>query len=352
MAKKILVTGGTGYIGSHTVVELQNEGFEVVIIDNLHNSDLSVLDGIESITGKKPAFWKIDLCDKHKLRSFFEKHNDIEAVIHFAALKSVGESVSRPLYYYHNNILSQINMLDMMKEFSIRGMVFSSSCTVYGQPDKLPVDEQSPVKEASSPYGYTKQVGEKILSECILSSGHINGISLRYFNPIGAHPSALIGELPRGVPDNLVPFITQTGMGIREQLLVFGDDYNTPDGSCIRDYLHVVDLARAHVFAVNRLLENKGQKEYEVFNLGTGSGVSVFEAISSFEKVSGRKLNYSVTSRREGDIEKIWADPAYANKELGWKTELSLDQAMASAWDWEQYYRKTKKESNEKDSLN
>lgn len=342
MRKKILVTGGTGYIGSHTVVELQNEGFDVLLIDNLHNSEISVLDGIEKISGIRPLFARIDLRDKDSLFTFVSKHKDIEAVVHFAAYKSVSESVEKPLEYYHNNIMSTINMLDVMNKLSIGPFVFSSSCTVYGQPDTLPVNEQAPVKEAASPYGFTKQACENILKDMVASSGTIRGISLRYFNPIGAHPSALIGELPRGIPDNLVPFITQTGMGLRDQLKVFGDDYNTPDGSCIRDYLHVVDLARAHVSAVSRLISAKTLSDYEVFNLGTGEGVSVFEAINSFEKVSGKKLNYTVSNRRKGDIEQIWADPSYANRELGWKTESSLDEAMKSAWDWEQYYRKNK----------
>jgi len=340
MSEKILVTGGTGYIGSHTAVELQNEGFEVIIIDNLHNSDISVLEGVEKITGKKPAFEQIDLCDKDKLRSFVKRNSDIQAVVHFAAFKSVGESVEKPLAYYHNNLLSAINMLEIMKEYGLGSFVFSSSCTVYGQPDTLPVNEQAPVREAASPYGYTKQVCEKILEDTIASSEGLRGISLRYFNPIGAHGSALIGELPRGVPDNLVPFITQTGYGVRKELKVFGNDYKTPDGSCIRDYLHVVDLALAHVKSVSRLLNRKNRSDYEVFNLGTGKGVSVFEAINSFERVSGIQLNYTVGDRRPGDIEKIWADPGYANRELGWKTESSLDEAMKSAWDWEQYYRK------------
>lgn len=342
MNRKILVTGGTGYIGSHTVVELQNAGFEIVIIDNLHNSELSVLDGIEGITGSKPAFENIDLRQKDKLQDFISRHKDIDAVIHFAAMKSVSESVARPLEYYHNNLLSLINLLEIMNKYAIGPIVFSSSCTVYGQPDSLPVNEQSPVKEAESPYGFTKQAGENILRDTIGSSKVIKGISLRYFNPIGAHPSSLIGELPRGVPDNLVPFITQTGIGLRDQLKVFGNDYSTPDGSCIRDYLHVVDLAAAHLKAVERLLGKKNLADYEVFNLGTGRGVSVFETIKSFERVSGGKLNYTIAKRRKGDIEQIWADPSYANKELGWKTERSLDDAIKSAWEWEQYYRKNK----------
>ncbi len=344
MTEKILVSGGTGYIGSHTAIELQNKGFEVIIVDNLHNSELSVLDGIEKITGSRPCFEKIDLCNKEELSGFIKRQGDIRAVIHFAAFKSVSESVKKPLEYYRNNILSLLNILDLIKEFSINSFVFSSSCTVYGQPDTLPVNEQSPVQEAASPYGYTKQVGEIILRDAVAASENLKGISLRYFNPIGAHPSALIGELPGGTPDNLVPFITQTAIGIRDQLKVFGNDYNTPDGSCIRDYLHVVDLARAHVSAVLRLLEKKNTSDYEVFNLGTGKGVSVFEAIESFERVSGKKLNYIVGDRREGDIEQIWADPSYANKELGWKTELSLDDAMKSAWQWEQNYRMKKAE--------
>lgn len=342
MADKILVSGGTGYIGSHTAVELQNKGYEVIIVDNLHNSELSVLDGIEAITGSRPCFEKIDLRNKEALSSFVKKQGEIRAVIHFAAYKSVSESVNKPLEYYRNNIISLLNMLEVMEETRIASMVFSSSCTVYGQPDTLPVSEEAPVKEAASPYGYTKQAGENILKDAIAAIYDLKGISLRYFNPIGAHPSGLIGEVPAGVPDNLVPFITQTGIGIREQLKVFGNDYNTPDGSCIRDYLHVVDLARAHVMAVNRLISGKTLTDYEVFNLGTGKGVSVFEAISSFEKVSGSSLNYRVDKRREGDIEQIWADPSYANTELGWKTELSLDDAMQSAWKWEKYYRKKK----------
>ncbi|MEE4115092.1 MAG: UDP-glucose 4-epimerase GalE [Marinilabiliaceae bacterium] len=339
MSKKILVTGGTGYIGSHTVVELQNEGFEVVVIDNLHNSELSVLDGIESITGIRPVFGEFDICDKKRLDKFLQEQGRIDAVIHFAAFKAVGESVSKPLEYYHNNLMSLINLLGFMKLSDIDSFVFSSSCTVYGQPDKLPVTEEAPIKQAVSPYGYTKQVGENILKDFISSASDKKAIALRYFNPIGAHPSALIGELPRGVPENLVPFITQTGIGIRDELKVFGNDYNTPDGSCIRDYLHVVDLAKAHVVAVKRMLESENKHNYEVFNLGTGTGVSVLEAIKSFERISGKELNYKIVGRREGDIEQIWADPALANNELGWKAESTLDDAMKSAWDWEKKYR-------------
>ena len=339
MAKKVLVTGGTGYIGSHTAVELQQAGYDVLVIDNLHNSEKSVLKGIEGITGITPLFEQFDLCDTNRLRSFFKDHSGIGAIVHFAAYKAVGESVCNPLIYYHNNLVSLINLLAMMSEFGIPNMVFSSSCTVYGQPAILPVTEEAPFQPALSPYGNTKQICEEIIRDTVRSGEPVKAISLRYFNPVGAHPSVLIGELPRGVPENLVPFITQTAAGIREQLNVFGDDYDTPDGSCIRDYLHVVDLAKAHVVSVTRLIGGASRNDYEVFNLGTGEGVSVFEAISSFERVSGIKLNFRVVGRRPGDIEKIWADPSYANRELGWKTESSLDEAMKSAWDWEKHYR-------------
>jgi len=340
--KKILVTGGTGYIGSHTAVELINEGFEVVIADNLVNSTVDMLDGIEKITGTRPSFEKIDLCDKEKVTGLFAKHKDIEAIIHFAAYKAVGESVQKPLKYYRNNLTSLLNLLDVMNENPSIGLVFSSSCTVYGQPEKLPVTENSPQQPATSPYGNTKQVGEAIIRDTTVSDKNIKAISLRYFNPIGAHPSSLIGELPRGVPENLVPYITQTAYGLREELKVFGDDYNTPDGSCVRDYLHVVDLAKAHVVAVKRLIEGCNLSNYEVFNLGTGKGVSVLEAIESFERITGIKVKYKIVARRAGDIEKIWADPSYANKELGWKTLISLDESMKTAWDWEKYIRSMK----------
>jgi len=340
MKNKILVTGGTGYIGSHTSVELINDGFEVVIIDNLYNSDISVLDGIKNITGVRPAFYNFDICDSKKLSDFFREEGEIDAIIHFAAYKAVGESVNKPLEYYRNNLVSLMNLLEMMKQFNTSSLVFSSSCTVYGQPDKLPVTEDSAVKEAVSPYGYTKQIGEVIIRDTIATNNALKSISLRYFNPIGAHPSAEIGELPRGVPENLVPYITQTAIGLRNELKVFGTDYQTPDGSCIRDYLHVVDLAKAHVVALKRLLDGKNKKNYEVFNLGTGIGVSVLEAIASFERISGIKLNYKITDRRAGDIEKIWADPSLANKELGWKTQSTLDEAMATAWGWEKKIRK------------
>lgn len=338
----ILVTGGTGYIGSHTVVDLQNKGHEVVIVDNLSNSNEKVLDGIEEITGKRPSFENFDLRDETKLQAFFSKYDAIEAVIHFAAFKAVGESVQKPLEYYQNNLVSLVNLLMAMNKQGIHNIVFSSSCTVYGQPDELPVTEQAPVKKANSPYGNTKQVCEEILQDTIQSNASLNAIALRYFNPIGAHETALIGELPLGVPDNLVPFITQTAIGIREELKVFGDDYNTRDGSCIRDYLHVMDLANAHTVAIERLLENKNKSAFEVFNLGTGNGVSVFEVINSFEKVSGMKLNYKITDRRPGDVEAVYADTRFANEELGWKTTRTLDDAMLSAWKWEQNIRNKK----------
>ena len=339
MKKKILVTGGTGYIGSHTAVELIEEGFDVVIIDNLYNSEADVVENIQKITGVKPLLEVLDLCDQEKLDRFIQKHRDISAVIHFAAYKAVGESVIKPLEYYRNNLLSLVNLLDVMKHYGIHDLVFSSSCTVYGQPEKLPVNENSPLQPATSPYGNTKQIGESIIRDMTVADKNTKAISLRYFNPIGAHPSALIGELPRGVPENLVPFITQTGYGLRDELKVFGDDYNTPDGSCVRDYLHVVDLAKAHVVAVKRLIEGHNKANYEVFNLGTGNGVSVLEAIKSFERITGVKVKYKVVGRRAGDIEKIWADPSYANKELGWKTLSSLDEYMKTAWDWEKKVR-------------
>jgi UDP-glucose 4-epimerase len=342
MKKKILVTGGTGYIGSHTVVELIGEGFEPIIIDNLYNSEAEVINRIQKITGIKPLLEVFDLCDHVKLDKFFQKNQDISAVIHFAAYKAVGESVNKPLDYYRNNLLSLVNLLETMKRYNIPDLVFSSSCTVYGQPEKLPVNENAPLQPATSPYGNTKQVGESIIRDTVTSDSNFKAISLRYFNPIGAHPSALIGELPRGIPENLVPYLTQTGYGIREELRVFGNDYNTPDGSCIRDYLHVVDLAKAHVISIKRLIEGKNKKSYEVFNLGTGNGVSVLEAIKSFERVSGIKLKYRIVGRRAGDIEKIWADPTFANKELGWKTLSSLDEAMKTAWDWEKIIRSNK----------
>ena len=343
MKKKILVTGGTGYIGSHTTVELIEDGFDVVIIDNLYNSEAEVVDRICQITGIKPELAIFDICDKEKLDAFLQKQENIDGIIHFAAYKAVGESVNKPLEYYRNNLLSLINLLEAMKTFRIPHLVFSSSCTVYGQPEKLPVAEDAPIQPAMSPYGNTKQIGEEIIRDTVVANEKIKAISLRYFNPVGAHPSGLIGELPRGVPENLVPFITQTAYGLRKELKVFGNDYNTPDGSCIRDYLHVVDLAKAHVTAVKRLIGKKNLTNYEVFNLGTGKGVSVLEAIKSFERVTGIRLNYQITGRRAGDIEKIWADPSLANSELGWKTLSTLDESMKTAWEWEKYIRKNKK---------
>lgn len=336
---RILVTGGTGYIGSHTVVELQNEGFEVVIVDALFNSNKDVVDNIAKITGKRPDFEVFDLTDRAKTDDFFKRHQDLIGIIHFAAHKAVGDSVRHPIKYYRNNLDSLMNILDGMTTYGIPNLVFSSSCTVYGQADQLPVSETTPVKKAESPYGNTKQIAEEIIADTI----HVNpihGIALRYFNPIGAHESGLIGELPNGVPDNLLPYITQTAYGIRPCLNVYGNDYNTPDGTPIRDYIHVVDLAKAHVKAVKRMVENKMKQPFEVFNLGTGNGFSVMEIIKSFEKTTGIKLNYKIVGRREGDIEQIWADPTYSNEELGWKAERNLDEMVASAWNWEQKYRK------------
>ncbi|WP_242202814.1 UDP-glucose 4-epimerase GalE [Aestuariivivens insulae] len=336
---KILVTGGLGFIGSHTVVELQNEGYDVVIIDDLSNSSINVLDGITSITGKKPIFEKLDLKDKAGVEAFFEKHNDVKGVIHFAASKAVGESVEKPLLYYENNIGTLVYLLKELKKLPEASFIFSSSCTVYGQADELPITESAPVKQAESPYGNTKQIGEEIISDTCKVTPSIKAIALRYFNPVGAHESANIGELPIGVPQNLVPFITQTGIGLREQLSVFGDDYPTPDGTCIRDYIHVVDLAKAHVVALKRLLGNKNKANYETFNLGTGKGSSVLEVVQAFERVSGKKLNYKIVGRREGDIISAYADTTKANEELGWKTKLTLDDALRSAWKWEQKIR-------------
>ena len=331
---KILVTGGTGYIGSHTIVELQALGFEVIVIDSLKNSFAGVLNQVEKISGIKPTFYEFDLCDKSALDNFFYREPNIDAIIHFAALKAVGESVDNPLLYYKNNILSLINLLDAMIKFNLKNIVFSSSCTVYGQPDVLPVSEQSPMKKAESPYGQTKQMAEQILSDVVKSAG-INVIALRYFNPIGAHDSSLIGEFPIGAPNNLVPMITQTAMGIREKLMVFGDDYNTKDGSCVRDYIHVVDIAKAHVIAIERLLKKNNKSPFEVFNLGTGNGFTVLETIKTFEKVSNTKLNYEITSRRNGDVEKVFADTNLANKELGWKAERDLENMLLTAWNWQ-----------------
>ncbi len=335
---KILVTGGLGFIGSHTVVELQNQGFEVIVIDDLSNTSLSVLDGIEKITGKVPAFEKLDLREKAKVQDFFKRHTDIAGVIHFAASKAVGESVGNPLLYYENNISSLIYLLQELQQKQEASFIFSSSCTVYGQAEKMPITEDAPIQQAMSPYGNTKQIGEEIIADAAKVT-NINAILLRYFNPIGAHPSAEIGELPIGVPQNLVPFITQTGMGLRNELSVFGDDYPTADGTCVRDYIHVVDLAKAHVIALQRLLNKKNLEKIEVFNLGTGTGSSVLEVIHSFEKVSGKKLPYKIVPRREGDITEAYANTDKANDVLGWKAESTLDEAMASAWKWEQKVR-------------
>jgi UDP-glucose 4-epimerase len=335
---KVLVTGGLGFIGSHTVVELQNKGFEVVIIDNLSNSSEAVLKGIVAITGKKPLFEKFDLREKSSVQAFFKKHNDVSGVIHFAASKAVGESVKNPLLYYENNIASLIYLLQELQQKAAAHFIFSSSCTVYGQADVMPIDENAPIKPAMSPYGNTKQIGEEIINDVVKVST-INAILLRYFNPIGSHPSAEIGELPIGVPQNLVPFITQTGIGLRKELMVYGNDYPTVDGTCIRDYIHVVDLAKAHVVALERLLENKNEDKVEIFNLGTGIGSSVLEVISSFEKVSGKPFPYKIVDRREGDVTMAYASTDKANTILGWKTVSSLDEAMESAWKWEQKVR-------------
>ncbi|HSN50372.1 MAG TPA: UDP-glucose 4-epimerase GalE [Bacteroidales bacterium] len=333
---KVLVTGGTGYIGSHTVVELQQIGFDVIVADDLSNSSIDVLDNIAKITGIKPAFEKVDLSDPAATAGLFKLHHGIGAVIHFAAFKAVGESVQLPLKYYRTNLGSLINILQNMEDHGIKNLVFSSSCTVYGQPDVLPVKESAPVMKAESPYGNTKQIGEEIIIDaCKVSDLH--AVLLRYFNPIGAHDSALIGELPIGRPNNLVPFITQTAIGIRKCLNVFGNDYNTPDGTPIRDYIHVVDLAKAHVTAMERMMKHHAREQVEVFNLGTGIGYSVLDVIKSFEKVSGLKLNYEIQARRAGDIVQIWADPELANKELGWKAEKGLDEMTLSSWKWEQH---------------
>ena len=335
---KILVTGGLGFIGSHTVVELQNEGFEVIVVDNLSNTSLSVLDGIQNITGSVPAFEQLDLRDKQTVNDFFKRHADIEGVIHFAASKAVGESVGNPLLYYENNINVLVYILQELEKKSTANLIFSSSCTVYGQAETMPITEDSSVQTAMSPYGNTKQIGEEIITDAAKAT-NINAILLRYFNPIGAHPSAEIGELPLGVPQNLVPFITQTGMGLRNELSVYGDDYPTPDGTAVRDYIHVVDLAKAHVIAMQRLLNKKNLNQVETFNLGTGTGSSVLEVIHAFEKVSGQKLPYKIVARREGDITEAYANTDKANTVLGWRAQSTLEEAMASAWKWEQKIR-------------
>lgn len=336
---KIIVTGGLGFIGSHTVVELQSEGFEVIAIDNLSNSSIVVLDGIEKISGKKPIFEKLDLREKGAVQAFFQKYDDIAGVIHFAASKAVGESVENPLLYYENNISTLVYILQELEKKPEAHFIFSSSCTVYGQAEQMPITENAPIQAALSPYGNTKQIGEEIISE-VCKVSNINSILLRYFNPIGSHESAEIGELPIGVPQNLVPFITQTGFGLRKELSVYGNDYPTPDGTCIRDYIHVVDLAKAHVIALQRLLNKKNIEKIEVFNLGTGTGSSVLEVIQSFEKVSGQKLPYKIVDRREGDVIEAYANTDKANNVLGWKALSTLDESIASAWKWEQKIRK------------
>ncbi|CAL2108811.1 UDP-glucose 4-epimerase [Tenacibaculum sp. 190524A02b] len=332
--KKILVTGGLGFIGSHTVVELQNEGFEVVIIDDLSNSKIDVLDNITQITNQKPDFHQIDLRIKSDVKNFFDT-NKIDGIIHFAAFKAVGESVEKPLEYYENNIGTLVYLLQEMRDRNIDNFIFSSSCTVYGQADELPITENAPIKPAESPYGNTKQIGEEIIKEAC-NAHNLNSIALRYFNPIGAHDSIKIGELPLGVPQNLIPYVTQTAAGIREQLSVFGDDYNTPDGTAIRDYIHVVDLAKAHIAALKRLLNKANHNNFEYFNVGTGKGSSVLEIVNSFEQVTHQKLNYKIVGRRAGDITAAYADTTIANKELNWKTEKSLNEALLSAWKWQQ----------------
>jgi UDP-glucose 4-epimerase len=332
---KIVVTGGLGFIGSHTVVELQNQSFDVVIIDNLCNSSEEVLEGIQKITGKEVTFERLDLRDKAQVAGFFKKHDDIQGVIHFAAYKAVGESVANPLAYYENNVSSLVYLLQELTNRGKSNFIFSSSCTVYGQADVVPITEDSPVKPAESPYGNTKQIGEEILQDVCKINPDVNAIALRYFNPMGAHPSSEIGELPLGVPQNLVPYITQTGVGLRDCLSVFGEDYDTQDGTCIRDYIHVGDLAKAHVVALQRLLEEKNDANFEVFNLGTGTGSSVLQVIGSYERVSGNKLNYKIVDRRPGDVTKAYADTTKANNILGWTAETNLDDAMKSAWDWE-----------------
>lgn len=335
MKKTVLVTGGTGFIGSHTTVELQNAGYDVVIVDNLSNSQENVIDGIEQITGIRPAFEKVDLCDFEETENVFKKYPDISGIIHFAASKAVGESVEKPLLYYRNNILSLVNLLELMPKYDVKGIIFSSSCTVYGQPDVLPATETTPIKKAESPYGNTKQINEEIIQDTVASGSPIKSIILRYFNPIGSHPSAIIGEMPNGVPQNLIPFLTQAAIGIREKLSVFGNDYDTPDGSCIRDYIYVVDLAKAHVCAMTRIMEDKTDEPVEVYNIGTGKGTSVLELINGFEKATGVKLNYQIVGRRAGDIEKVWGNVDKANKVLGWKADTPLEEVLATAWKWQ-----------------
>ena len=342
--KNVLLTGGAGYIGSHTAVELISAGYNVVIVDNLTNSSIDSIAGIERITGIRPDFVKADCSVYSEMRALFDKYSGFSSIIHFAALKAVGESVNKPLEYYNNNIISLINLLKLMREGGGGSIVFSSSCTVYGQPEVLPVNEKSPYKPATSPYGNTKKIAEDILRDTISANSSIKGIALRYFNPIGAHISAEIGELPLGKPDNLIPFITQTAIGIREKLQIFGNDYDSADGTAIRDYFHVVDLAKAHVLALKRLDEKKNKAGFEVFNVGAGKGVTVLEIVKAFERVSGVKLNYEIVGRRAGDIEKVWADTSLAQAELGWKTQSSLEDALLTAWNWEKKLREVRSE--------
>lgn len=336
---KVLVTGGLGYIGSHTVVELQSEGYDVIIIDDLSNSSKDVLKGITKITGFIPQFEELDLKEKYKVQDFFKRHQDIDGVIHFAASKAVGESVQKPLHYYENNVTTLVYLLQELQKLKRQNFIFSSSCTVYGEADKLPITENSPIKPAESPYGNTKQIGEEILKDSCKINLDLKTIALRYFNPIGTHDSSHIGELPQGIPQNLVPYITQTAIGIREQLSVFGDDYPTKDGTCIRDYIHVVDVAKAHVTALNRLFKNQQDNSFEVFNIGTGRGSSILEVIQSFERISNQKLNYKIVDRRQGDVISAYADTTKVNKTLGWKSKYTLDDAMLDAWNWEKKIR-------------
>uniref|UniRef100_A0AB33JAY0 UDP-glucose 4-epimerase n=3 Tax=unclassified Prevotella TaxID=2638335 RepID=A0AB33JAY0_9BACT len=340
MKQTILVTGGTGFIGSHTTVELQQAGYEVVIVDNLSNSKIEVLDGIEKITGIRPQFEHVDLTDYEATEKVFQKYPKIEGIIHFAASKAVGESVEKPLMYYRNNVISLVNLLELMPKYNVKGIIFSSSCTVYGQPsaENLPVSESAPIQKALSPYGNTKQINEEIIQDYIHSGAAVKSIILRYFNPIGAHPSALIGELPNGTPNNLIPFVTQTAIGVRKEITIFGNDYSTPDGTCIRDYIYVVDLAKAHVKAMERVLE-KETEPLEYFNVGTGKGESTLEIVQGFEKATGVKLNWKFGPRREGDIEKVWGDVRKANEVLGWKADTPLEDVLASAWKWQQKLR-------------
>lgn len=339
--KTVLVSGGAGYIGTHTAVELINAGYDVVIIDNLTNSEREAVEGVRRITGRDVKFEIVDTCDKAALGRIFEKYA-FDTVIHFAAYKAVGESMAEPLKYYQNNLVSFMNIVEMMKEHGRPNILFSSSATVYGEAEHLPVTEQTPRQPATSPYGNTKQIAEDILRDCCRAYEGVHGIALRYFNPIGAHPSALIGELPRGVPNNLVPFITQTAAGIRECLSVFGDDYDTPDGTCLRDYIDVVDLAKAHVAAVDRMTSDRMDARYEIFNVGTGRPVSVLELITTFERVNDLKLPYKITGRRPGDVPAVWADTAVANEVLGWKATRTLDETLRSAWEWEKHVRDIK----------